>query len=46
MPNISWLRGQLMQETDREGVTRVVGLYLDRLHDPSFAARQEPVVSA
>ena len=43
MPNISWLRGQLMQETDREGVTRVVGQYLERLHDPDFAHRAEAV---
>lgn len=37
MPNISWLRGRLMQVVDRDGVQRGVDEYLERLHDHAFA---------
>lgn len=43
MPNVAWLRGQLMQETDVAGVRRVTHAYLERLHDPAFAGLREPV---
>jgi len=37
MPNISWLRGRLMQESDRAGVQAGVDDYLAHLHDRNFA---------
>ncbi|MEZ4651123.1 MAG: tRNA dihydrouridine synthase DusB [Candidatus Eisenbacteria bacterium] len=43
MPNISWLRGRLMQETDQEGVHAAVNDYLERLADPKFAGLREHV---